>query len=189
MQIIKFIRILSIFLLIINFSILKADTKKNIISNINNSESLKFDFIQISDGKEETGICYLKRPHYLKCQYNDKNQKELIVNKNKLVIHQKRYKKIYRYPLSKSFFSEILDRQRFSEMISKGKINKVDDNFLVNCFLKEKGEIIFYFNSTNFNLEGWNLISLNNKKIIFQVLNSVNNLEIKNSFFDIPKIN
>ncbi len=189
MLIIKFIRISFIFLLINNFSIVKADSKKNIIENINNSESIKFDFVQITNDKEETGICYLKRPHYLKCEYNDKKQKELIVNKKQLVIYHKRYKKIYNYPLSKSYFSEILNKQKFSEMIANGAIKKEDDNFLVNCFLEKKGKIIFYFSSENFDLKGWDLISLNDSKISFKILNSVKNSEIKKTFFDIPKVN
>jgi len=187
--IIRFIRILLIFLLFNNFSILKADTKKNIIENINNSESIKFDFVQITNNKEETGICYLKRPHYLKCEYNDKNQKEIIVNRKQLVIYHKRYEKIYNYPLSKSYFSEILNKQKFSEMIAKGTVRKKDDVFLVNCFLEEKGEIVFYFSSKNFDLKGWDLINLNGSKIIFKILSSVKNSAIEKTFFDIPQVN
>ncbi len=189
MLIIRFIKILFIFLLLNNFSILKADTKKNIVENINNYETLKFDFVQITNDKEETGICYLRRPHYLKCEYNDKNQKELIVNKKQLVIYHKRYKKIYNYPLSKSFFNEILNKEKFSEMIAKGTVKKEYDTFFVNCFLEKKGEIVFYFNSENFDLKGWDLISLNDSKIIFKIFNSLKNTEIKKKFFDIPKLN
>ena len=189
MIIIKFIRILIIFLLFNNFSILKADIKKNIIENINNSESMKFEFVQVTNDKKETGICYLKRPYYLKCEYNDKNQKELIVNRKQLVIYHKRYKKIYSYPLSKSYFSEILNKKKFVEMISKGIVRKENNTFLVNCFLKEKGEIVFYFSSENFDLKGWDLISLNYSKISFKISNSIKGSEIKNKFFDIPNLN
>ncbi len=185
---IKFIRIFLIVFLFLNFSVLKADTKKNIIENINQTDTVKFDFIQTTNGKEEKGICYLKRPHYLKCEYKDKNQKQLIVNKNSLVIYHKRYKKIYNYPLSKSYFTEILNKKKFSEMIDKGIINKKDNAFLVRCSLEKRGEITFYFNSKNFNLYGWDLISLNDNKITIEISNSVKNSEIKRAFFDIPKI-
>ena len=99
------IAILTIFFSI-NFTNLPADPKLKIIENINKTDSIKFDFIQITNDKEERGVCYLKRPHYLKCEYKDKNQKQLIVNRNNLVIYHKRYEKIYNYPLSKSYFSE-----------------------------------------------------------------------------------
>ncbi len=185
----KFIRILFILLLFSNFSISKADIKTNIIENIKNTESMKFDFIQITNHEEENGICFLKRPHYLKCEYNDKNKKELIVNKKRLVIYHKRYEKIYNYPLSKSYFIEILDRQKFSEMITAGTVREEIDAFLVNCFLRNGGEIIFYFSNENFNLKGWDLIGLNENKITFKILNIVNNPEIKENFFNIPSIN
>ena len=112
-----------IFLLFLfQFNILKSDTKLKIIEKINNSESLKFDFIQSSFNNEESGVCYLKRPHFLKCSYNDKKQKQLIINKKSLVILHKRYNKIYFYPLSKSYFLEILDKEKFSQLIHKGNL-------------------------------------------------------------------
>ncbi|MAV77203.1 MAG: hypothetical protein CMG02_02510 [Candidatus Marinimicrobia bacterium] len=185
----KFIRILFILLLFSNSSISKADTKTNIIKNIENTESMKFDFIQITNHEEENGICFLKRPHYLKCEYKDKNNKELIVNKKRLVIYHKRYEKIYNYPLSKSYFIEILDKRKFSEMITGGVISEKTDAFLVNCFLRNGGEIVFYFNNKNFDLKGWDLKGLNENKITFKILNIIKNSEIRESFFNIPSIN
>ena len=172
MLIIRFIRILLIFLLFNNFSILKADTKKNIIENINNSESIKFDFVQITNDKKETGICYLKKPHYLKCEYNDKNQKELIVNRKRLVIYHKRYEKIYNYPLSKSYFSEILNKEKFSEMIAGGIVRKENDNFLINCFLELISSIFFsvFLMNAQFRLFSLNISFYNFKSNIYQVI-------------------
>ena len=118
-------------------------------------ETLRFNFNQISLDKKESGICFLKRPHYLKCEYNNKNQKELIVNRKKLVIYNKRYQKIYSYPLSKSYFNEILDKKEFSKMIYDGIVKKEKNNFIVECYLKEKGNIILYFNVENYELMGW----------------------------------
>ena len=60
---------------------LNADEKQKIIGNLNSINTLKFDFIQVSLGKKESGKCFLKRPHFLKCIYSDKNQKQLIINK------------------------------------------------------------------------------------------------------------
>ena len=189
MLIIKLIRITFIFFFFNNFSILKADIKENIIANINNSENLKFDFVQIANEKKETGICYLKRPYYLKCEYDDKNQKELIVNRKRLVIYHKRYNKIYNYPLSKSYFSEILNKEKFGEIITNGKIKKEKETFVINSLIPEKGKISFYFTIDNFDLIGWDLISIDNSKIIFKILNISKNSEIKKNIFDIPDIN
>ena len=119
----KFILILNILFFFLSYSNSQANNKIEIVKNLNNVETLKFDFVQITNDKKETGICYLKKPHYLKCEYNDKNQKEIIVNRKQLVIYHKRYEKIYNYPLSKSYFSEILNKQKFSEMIALSLIH------------------------------------------------------------------
>ena len=101
----KSILILLIFIFSINTTNLIANAKLEIVNNLNNIETLKFDFVQISFDKKENGICFLKRPHFLKCIYKDKNQKEIIVNRKNLVIYHKRYNKTYFYPVSKSYFS------------------------------------------------------------------------------------
>ena len=81
----KSILILLIFIFSINTTNLIANAKLEIVNNLNNIETLKFDFVQISFDKKENGICFLKRPHFLKCIYHDnKNQKELIINRKNL---------------------------------------------------------------------------------------------------------
>tara|TARA_B100001029_G_scaffold179480_1_gene189161 strand:+ start:3398 stop:3964 length:567 start_codon:yes stop_codon:yes gene_type:complete len=185
----KFISFLSIFFLLINTTILKADPKKKIIDNINKTNSTKFNFVQISNNKTEKGICFLKRPYYLKCEYNDKNQKQLIVNKNNLVIYHKRYEKIYNYPLSKSYFTEILNSKKFSNIVKNGSLEKANNNYIIKYFFEKKGEIVFYFGDQNYTLNGWDLLNLNNSKISFKILNSEENYDVKKTFFDIPKKN
>jgi outer membrane lipoprotein-sorting protein len=152
-------------------------------------ETLKFDFAQKAFDKKEIGICYLKRPHFLKCLYEDKNQKELIINKRILVIYHKRYNKIYRYPLSKSYFIQILNREKFSEVIMKGKMQINDDFSEIEYLDENKGQIIFYFNNKNYDLVGWKLIDINNNITVFEMSNQSKNIEIKKTFFSIPEGN
>ena len=76
--------ILTIILLFIFNKTLSANEKQKILENFNSIDTLKFDFNQISHDKKESGKCFLKRPHFLKCIYEDKNQKQLIINKNNL---------------------------------------------------------------------------------------------------------
>ena len=89
----KSISFLLIFIFSINFTNLFANNKSKIINNLDNIETLKFNFIQNSLDKKEYGMCFMKRPHFLKCIYDDKNKKELIINRGNLVIYHKRYKK------------------------------------------------------------------------------------------------
>ena len=143
----KNIAIISIIILFISyFNPLKALEKISIINNFNSSETLKFDFKQKSFDKDEKGVCFLKRPYFLRCLYNDKNQKELIINNRVLVIYHKRYKKIYRYPVSKSFFIDILNREKFSKLISNGESLENKNFFEVKYSDEKRGEITFAVN-------------------------------------------
>ena len=112
-------------------------------NDLDSLNTLKFNFTQKSFDKEEKGICYLKRPDYLKCFYEDKNQKELIISKRILVIYHKRYNKIYRYPLSKSFFLEILNRDKFAKIIREGDLNQENNVLEIKYIDQDKGEIDF----------------------------------------------
>ena len=185
----KFIVILNIFIFLFNYSSLEANNKIEILKNLSNIQTLKFDFVQKSFDKKETGICYLKRPHFLKCSYEDKNQKELIINKRVLAIYHKRYNKIYRYPLSKSYFLEILNGDKFSEVVMKGEM-QINNNFSEIQYLDEnKGEIIFNFNNKNYDLVGWRLIDINNNVTVLEMNNQSKNIEIKKKIFFIPEGN
>ena len=183
------ILILNVIFFLIPISILNASSKAEIINNINSLNTLKFNFTQKSFDKEEKGICYLKRPHYLKCFYEDKNQKELIISKRILVIYHKRYNKIYRYPLSKSFFLEILNREKFARIIREGDLNQENNVLEIKYIDQDKGEIDFYFSNKNYDLIGWRVIDINNNITILKINNQSKNIEIKQKIFFIPEVN
>ena len=111
------------------------------------------------------------------------------MNKNNLVIYHKRYEKIYNYPLSKSYFTEILNSKKFSNIVKNGSLEKANNNYIIKYFFEKKGEIVFYFGDQNYTLNGWDLLNLNNSKISFKILNSEENYDVKKTFFDIPKKN
>ena len=173
----------------LNIPSLLANEKLKIIENINNIETLKFNFVQISFDKKENGICFLKRPHFLKCIYEDKNKKELIVNRRNLVIYHKRYNKTYYYPVSKSYFIDILDKKKFENLILDGNLSLNEEIFKIKYSTKNKGEIIFFFNKENFNLSGWEFIDLNGNHTSFKIDNLNKILNLYNKLFSIPEIN
>ena len=183
------IKILFGLLLFTYFHSVKAIEKIDVINNFNSLETLKFDFTQSSFDKKERGVCYLKRPHFLKCLYEDKNQKELIINNRILIIYHKRYNKIYRYPLSKSFFLDILDRSKFSKLISNGKSISNDSFFEINYLAENKGEITIFSDKEKYDLKGWRFVDMNNNVTILEIRDYVKNFEIKKNFFLIPEEN
>ena len=180
-----------IFLIIflLNISSLYANEKLQIINSINNIETLKFDFVQISFEKEENGVCFLKRPHFLKCIYKNKNQKELIINKNNLVIYHKRYNKTYFFPVSKSYFVDILDKKKFENIILKGNLDLKDKFFEITFSEDNKGKITFFFHAGSFQLSGWQITDQNNNLTIFKINNLNHNEDLDKKLFDIPSTN
>ncbi len=176
------------FLLIINKT-LYADEKQKIINNINNIETLEFNFNQTSFDKKEIGKCFLKRPHFLKCFYQDENQKQLIVNRNNLVIYHERYKKSYFYPTKKSYFLDILDKKKFEKLILSSSIEQKNNKFEIKYLDKDRGEITFYFNLNSFELEGWKITNLIGGQTLFELDNIFKNQEIDKKLFRVPSTN
>ena len=181
--------ILIIFFILIINKTLYADEKQKIINNINNIETLEFNFNQTSLDKKEIGKCFLKRPHFLKCIYEDKNQKQLIVNKNNLIIHHARYDKSYFYPTKKSYFLDILDKKKFENLILSGSITQNNNHFKITYSNKNKGEIVFFFDLISFDLERWEIVNLDGSKTTFILKNIFKNQEIDKKLFQIPNPN
>ena len=121
---VKFYKIFTIFILLsVNLS---ADEKDQIVTQLNNLKSLEFTFNQVVNEKTEKGSCLLEFPGKLKCDYFDDKKKELIINKKRLAITQKRYNKTYYYPISKSPFLNILYKDKLLEIVKSGKLELSD---------------------------------------------------------------
>ena len=185
----KSLLVLLILIFLTNIKSLQADDKSQIINNFNNIQTLKFNFIQISSEKMEEGICFLKRPHFLKCLYEDKNGKELIINRKNLIIYHKRYNKTYYYPASKSYFLDILNKKKFKNLILESKINLNKEIFEISYFTKHKGKILFFFDKKEFDLLGWEVTDINENKTNFKIKNLIKNQNLENKLFFIPETN
>ena len=179
-----------LFLIIISLFIfnkpIHANEKQKIIDNINNIETLKFNFNQISFDEKEEGECFLKRPHFLKCFYKDKNQKQLIVNKDSLIIYHARYNKSYFYPIKKSYFLDILNRKKFENLILAGLMTQSNNGFEIKYLDEKKGKIKIFFDLNNFDLKGWEIRSLNGSRTIFKLDNLLKNQELNKKLFELP---
>ena len=98
---------------------------------------MEFTFNQIINDKTEKGSCLLEFPGKLKCEYFDDKKKELIINKERLAITQKRYDKTYYYPISKSPFLNILYKEKLLEIVEAGEIEK-ENQIIKLTYLDEK---------------------------------------------------
>jgi len=164
-----------------------ANEKNQILSQLNNLNSLEFTFNQLVNEKEEKGSCLLQFPGKLRCEYFDNKEKELIINDRKLAITQKRYNKTYHYPISKSPFLNILYKDKLLEIVKSGKLEPTDQ--LIKLIYLTENEITVFFDKNTLDLKGWKIIDQYNNNINFSLKIVAKNDIYKKGTFTIPKIN
>jgi outer membrane lipoprotein-sorting protein len=182
---VKFFNIFIFFILL--SANLSADEKDQIVKKLYNLNSLEFTFNQDINDKIEKGSCLLEFPGKLKCDYFGDKKKELIINKKRLAITQKRYNKTYYYPISKSPFLNILYKDKLLEIVKSGKV-ELSDRIIKLVYLKEN-EIIVLFDKKTLDLKGWQIIDQYNNNINFSLNIIAKNNFFKKGTFKIPEIN
>ena len=166
-----------------------AYEKDLIINNLKNINSIKFNFTQKTNGINEKGQCLLMFPNKLKCEYEDKNLKVLTINRNRLAITQKRYEKTYYYPLSKSPFIEILNKNSLIELIKNSSLKKEKEKLNIHINNESNQKFIIIFDKENFDLAGWLIKDQFNNDIEFSIRIIEKNIKIKLGTFDISDVN
>ena len=183
-----FLRKVFLVLLFISFSFnLSASEKDQILTQLNNLNSLEFTFDQLVNEKLEKGSCLLEFPGKLKCEYFDNKQKELIINNKRLAITQKKYNKTYHYPITKSPFLNILYKDKLLEMVQSGKLELTDQ--LVKLIYLSDNEITVLFDRNSLDLKGWQIIDQYNNNINFTLNIIAKNDIFEKSTFKVPEIN
>ena len=135
-----------------------AEVKSSIIKNLKNINNISFEFEQNINGKIEKGNCTIEYPKKIFCSYNFDN-KILVSNGRYLVI--KTYNNIlYRYSLERTPLKYILDKNFLINEIQNLEEKIIDGKFINFKILKDDNEINIFFNSTNYNLIGWQTLDI-----------------------------
>ena len=185
MKTLKAIIFLSFYLLFTNSV---AADKSKIINKLNSLDNIQFNFTQKTNERVEKGKCILAFPSKLKCDYEDKDQKELIVNKTMMAITQKRYEKTLFYPLSKSTFINILTKNDLIKIINDSNI--ITDDYINIVFIdKNNYKTLIRFDKETFLLAGWVSSDQYNNQIIFEIKISSINQTLNEKIFTLPKKN
>jgi outer membrane lipoprotein-sorting protein len=179
----KYILIFIFFILISNS---KAETKEQIIENLQNIENLKFKFEQNINGKIENGICTIEYPKKIYCKYV-KNNKILVSNGKSLVI--KTETSFYRYSLKKTPLNLILDKRFLIKKINFLEENIIDKNLINFTIIENDNEIDVFFDIETFNLVGWKTRDIYQNTNITYLSSIEKNKEITKDLFKIPSQN
>ena len=130
----------------------------------------------------------LKFDKKLKCNYDDRLQKEIIINNKTLVILQKKYDKIYFYPISKSPFFNILSKNKLITLITESNL-VLNKNIELVYTDKNQKIITVFFNKNNYELIGWLIEDEFQNMINFSLkIKKINNV-LKKDYFKIPALN
>ena len=164
---------------------LSAIEKSQIITQLNNLNSLEFTFDQLINEKTEKGSCLLEFPGKLKCNYFDDKKKELTINNKKLAITQKKYNKTYYYPISKSPFLNILYKDKLLEIVKSGKI-KISNQIIKLIYVNENKITVFFDKKTQ-DLKGWQIVDQYNNDINFSLKIISKNDKYAKEIFVLPK--
>ena len=183
-----FLKILIVLIIFFNFFFnAQANQKQSIIDNLLKIRNFSFNFEQITNGKIESGNCLLEFDKKLKCDYNDKLQKEIIINNKTLVIWQKKYNKIYFYPISKSPFINILTKDKLINLIKKSDFI-LNENIELIYSDVNKQMITVFFEKSSYKLIGWLIKDQFENEIYFSLKIKNINVEIDKNYFKIPLV-
>ncbi len=149
------------FRIIIIFTILNfcnpalASMKEDIISKMQITDNLSFNFIQNVADKSENGKCILEYPKKIYCKYDSANKKIIVSNGRSLVIKTNNNANYYIYPLDKTPLEYLLDKEYLISKIQMLEPMDIDDKYLNFKFFENNSEINIFFDKKTLNLIGW----------------------------------
>ena len=174
------------FLFFVNIS--HANLKKNLIDSLSSTNTLTFNFKQIIGQKKEEGICFIKYPLLMKCNYKIPKQKVLISNGKTIAIIKKKYKKIYFYPLKSTPLFTLLKKEKIINLIKSNEPVKVDSDLIGFIFVDKKfNKLKIIFDKKKLQLKGWETEDAYSNNVSFIIDNVKINSQIVDSFFKIPR--
>jgi outer membrane lipoprotein-sorting protein len=184
-----FLKSLIAFLVFLNFFLdAYANEKQSIITHLSEIKNFSFNFKQVTKEKVEIGNCLIEFDKKLKCSYDDKLQKEIIINSKTLVILQKRYNKTYYYPISKSPFINILSKNKLIKLVRDSDL-VLNENIELIYLDENQKQINVFFDKKNYNLIGWLIKDELGNEINFSLKIKKINDDIDKNYFKIPSLN
>ena len=185
--ILKYIFVILFFnLFLLNNS--NSTLQEKLINNLEQTNTLSFDFIQKIEEKEEIGNCYIKYPLLMKCNYKDLKGKIVISNGKTVAIIKKKYKKIYYYPIKITPLIIILEKNKILNLLKNNKPVSINaDTVEYQLTQKGSGILKIFFDTNSFNLKGWETKDVYSNNVSFIINNLKTNNQIVDDFFKIPR--
>jgi outer membrane lipoprotein-sorting protein len=183
------LKFLTVFFILSFYSSAFAFAKKNLISQMEFTNNLSFDFIQTIDDKNENGTCVIKYPKKIWCEYNNSNRKIIVSNGKSLVIKNRNSGSYYIYPLNKTPLIFLLDKQYLISKIKDLEPREIDNKYINFTIFENNNEINIFFDKKNLSLIGWQTEDVYQNLTVTFISSIKINQKIDNKIFILPKNN
>ena len=180
-------KFLLIFIILNLCNIAFSSTKEKIISQMEITSTLHFNFIQTIDKKKENGFCIIKYPKRIFCEYSNSNKKIMVSNGKSLVIKNKNRGNYYIYPLNKTPLKFLLDKEYLISKLNSLEPRDVDNKLITFKIIENNNEINIFFNKKNFDLMGWQMEDIYQNLSITFITSLKINQEVDDKIFILPK--
>jgi len=182
-------RVLIIFFILNFYNPVFSSTKEKVISQIQLTNNLSFNFTQDIDGRKENGKCIVKYPKKIWCEYNNSNKKIIVSNGKSLIIKTRYSENYYIYPLRKTPLEFLLDKNYLISKIKVLEPREIDNKYLNFTFFENNIEINMFFDKKNLSLIGWQTEDIYQNLVITFISSVKINQKINNKIFILPKNN
>ena len=180
---------LIIFFILNFYNLAFSSTKEKIISRMQLTNNLSFNFIQTIDNKSENGKCVIKYPKKIWCEYDNSNKKIIVSNGKSLVIKNRNSGSYYIYPLRKTPLEFLLNKEYLITKIDILEPREINSKYLNFKILENNNEINIFFDKKNLNLIGWQTEDIYQNLAVTFISSVKINQKIDNKIFILPKNN
>ena len=149
------LRLVIIFIVLNFYSPALTSIKEDIISKMQITNNLSFNFIQTVDDKSENGKCIVAYPKKIYCEYDGANKKIIVSDGRSLVIKTNNNNNYYIYSLDNTPLKYLLDKEYLISKIEILEPIDIDDKYLNFKIFENNNEINIFFDKKSLNLIGW----------------------------------
>ena len=182
-----FIIILIIFFKLTNSSY--SSIQDNIIKNFSQTNNFTFNFKQTVNGKDELGKCVIAYPKKIYCKYDMRYNKTLVSDGKNLVVKSDKNNQYYLYPLKKTPFNAILNKEYLINQMKNSKGILVDNKYYKFQIIKDNYEINIFFDIESLKIVGWQTEDIYKNLVVTYIHDIKYNVKIDNKIFVLPENN
>ena len=137
--------------------------------------------------KTEEGICIIKYPKKINCEYDNFKKKLIVSNGKSLVIKNQNGKEYFRYLLNQTSLELILNKDLLLRKIGEIDRKVFDEKYYIFYLENNGNKINIFFDKNTFNLVGWQSEDIYQNLVITYIYNLVKNSKIDEKLFILPK--